>query len=293
MNLVDPELERTDPNPCIYEHFNLFNMLFFNDKLGSCEVKWSKRMTICAGICRYKPRLGECVVALSEPLLKLRPRKDLIETLLHECIHAYLFLTNGNTDRDGHGPSFQYHMNRINSIAGTNISIYHSFHDEVRHYKTHVWLCNGVCRTQRPYFGFVKRSMNRSPGPSDKWYETHRINCGGTFSKVKEPEEFTRKNKEKEKKLEANQSKKREVEQSKNKLEIVGGVLMKKEVKPKIKKKAAIKTTTGSLDKFLSKSPTIIKNTSTGASILKNRLTDGLILRLSAPIKPELIVIDD
>ena len=38
-------------------------------------------------------------------------------------IHAYLFVTNNNRDRDGHGPEFQYHMNRINQETGTNITV--------------------------------------------------------------------------------------------------------------------------------------------------------------------------
>ena len=37
------------------------------------------------------------------------------ETLLHEMIHAYMFLTgNRNTGRDGHGPAFVDKMNDIN-----------------------------------------------------------------------------------------------------------------------------------------------------------------------------------
>lgn len=62
----------------------------------------------------------------------MRKRKDLVETLLHECIHAYLFVTDGNDDHDGHGPAFHSHMHRINKEAKTNISVYHNFHDEVR-----------------------------------------------------------------------------------------------------------------------------------------------------------------
>lgn len=52
-------------------------------------------------------------------------------------------------------------MNRINKIAGTTITIYHTFHDEVRYYKTHVWRCDGPCQHRPPYYGIVKRSMNR------------------------------------------------------------------------------------------------------------------------------------
>lgn len=52
-------------------------------------------------------------------------------------------------------------MNRINKSAGTTITIYHTFHDEVRHYQTHVWKCDGPCQHKSPYFGIVRRSMNR------------------------------------------------------------------------------------------------------------------------------------
>lgn len=36
----------------------------------------------CAGLCCYEGRGGLCSIRLSAPLLKLRPRKDLVETLL-------------------------------------------------------------------------------------------------------------------------------------------------------------------------------------------------------------------
>jgi hypothetical protein len=54
-----------------------------------------------------------------------------VETLLHEMIHALLFVTERNTDHDGHGPNFCAHMKRINGITGANISTYHTFHQEV------------------------------------------------------------------------------------------------------------------------------------------------------------------
>lgn len=41
----------------------------------------------------------------------------------HEMIHAYLFVTANNRDRDGHGPEFHKHMYRINGVAGTKISV--------------------------------------------------------------------------------------------------------------------------------------------------------------------------
>lgn len=38
-------------------------------------------------------------------------------------IHGFLFLTNNNRDRDGHGPEFCKHMDRINKVAGTKITV--------------------------------------------------------------------------------------------------------------------------------------------------------------------------
>ncbi|XP_076619814.1 DNA-dependent metalloprotease SPRTN isoform X2 [Colletes latitarsis] len=109
-------------------------------------------------------------------------------------IHGYLFITNNNRDRDGHGPEFCKHMDRINKSAGTKITIYHSFHDEVKLYKQHWWRCNGPCQKRAPYFGTVRRAMNRAPGPNDFWWKEHQQNCDGQFIKIKEPENFKVKN---------------------------------------------------------------------------------------------------
>ncbi|XP_014475058.1 PREDICTED: sprT-like domain-containing protein Spartan [Dinoponera quadriceps] len=188
--LVDHTLELIDPTPNIYTLFVQFNIRFFWSVLCSVEVKWSSRMTSCAGVCTFHNNNKQCVISLSAPLLKLRPRKDLVETLLHEMIHAYLFLTNNNRNRDGHGPNFCEHMHRINKEAGTNITIYHSFHDEVRLYQQHWWKCNGPCQHRPPFFGMVRRATNRAPGPSDFWWLRHKVNCNGEFVKIKEPENF-------------------------------------------------------------------------------------------------------
>ncbi|XP_069185021.1 DNA-dependent metalloprotease SPRTN isoform X1 [Procambarus clarkii] len=195
VSLIDPSWEMIDPNPDIHMLFLTFNDQFFWGRLLGVEVKWSPRMTLCAGVCSYEGRGGLCSVRLSMPLLKLRPRKDLIETLLHEMIHAYLFVTANNRDREGHGPEFHKHMYRINGVAGTKISVFHSFHDEVDVYRQHIWQCNGPCKTRRPYFGLVKRAMNREPGPRDPWWERHRQSCGGVYTKIQEPEGYSDKNK--------------------------------------------------------------------------------------------------
>ncbi|XP_049613477.1 DNA-dependent metalloprotease SPRTN isoform X2 [Syngnathus scovelli] len=193
LSVVDASWEILDPTPDVRAMFLEFNDMFFWGKLSGVEVKWSPRMTLCAGVCSYEGRGGLCSIRLSEPLLKLRPRKDLVETLLHEMIHALLFVTQNNRDRDGHGPEFCKHMNRINKHSGANITVFHSFNDEVDAYRQHWWRCDGPCQSRKPYFGFVKRAMNRAPSAQDPWWGDHQRTCGGTYTKVKEPEGYGKK----------------------------------------------------------------------------------------------------
>ncbi|XP_057679131.1 DNA-dependent metalloprotease SPRTN [Corythoichthys intestinalis] len=197
LSIVDASWETLDPTPDVRAMFLEFNNRFFWGKLSGVEVKWSPRMTLCAGVCSYEGRGGLCSIRLSEPLLKLRPRKDLVETLLHEMIHALLFVTQNDRDRDGHGPEFCKHMNRINKDSGTNITIYHDFNDEVDVYRQHWWRCDGPCQNRKPYFGYVKRAMNRAPSSLDPWWGDHQRTCGGTYTKVKEPEGYGQKGKKK------------------------------------------------------------------------------------------------
>lgn len=86
-------------------------------------------------------------------------------------------------------------MEQINRKTGLNITIYHQFHDEVDRCRNHIWRCNGNCSKQPPYFGFVKRAMNRAPGKSDNWFAQHQAECGGEFIKISEPDKTTVKRK--------------------------------------------------------------------------------------------------
>ncbi len=60
-----------------------------------------------------------------------RTLENLLETLLHELVHAYLFLTKTRYARDdgvdGHGPDFIFKMLEINETTGLKLSVYHSF----------------------------------------------------------------------------------------------------------------------------------------------------------------------
>ncbi|KAM6177026.1 DNA-dependent metalloprotease SPRTN [Erethizon dorsatum] len=199
LSLVDASWELVDPTPDLQALFVQFNDSFFWGRLEAVEVKWSARMTLCAGICCYEGTGGMCSIRVSEPLLKFRPRKDLVETLLHEMIHAYLFITNNDKDREGHGPEFCKHMYRINRLTGANITVYHTFHDEVEEYRRHWWRCNGPCQYKQPYYGYVKRATNRAPSAHDYWWAEHQKTCGGTYIKIKEPENYSKKGKGKTK----------------------------------------------------------------------------------------------
>ncbi|XP_054728842.1 DNA-dependent metalloprotease SPRTN isoform X3 [Anastrepha obliqua] len=195
-NLVHPQWEVLDPTPDITALFAAFDNKFFQSRLKCVTLEWSKRMYSCAGICySRRNRFGmDITIRLSEPLLKLRPRKDLVETMLHEMIHAYCFVLNIREGNGGHGPNFKKIMYAINKVAGTNITVYHTFRDEVDVYKQHWWRCNGSCTNRAPFFGYVKRTCNRAPGPNDQWWATHQESCGGTFMKIKGPDKPKKRN---------------------------------------------------------------------------------------------------
>lgn len=144
----DADLELLDPHPDICALFCYYDRLYFQGRLGACTVSWSgPRMTQCAGTCSYNAG-GLCQIRLSGPLLQFRPVPDLKDTLLHEMIHAFLFLTDGNRDHDDHGPAFRNMMQEINAstledqerpVRGYSIGVFHSFHDEVALHRVHHW----------------------------------------------------------------------------------------------------------------------------------------------------------
>ncbi|TPX35957.1 hypothetical protein SmJEL517_g01722 [Synchytrium microbalum] len=175
-------------HPNLHETFAYFNQKHFHRVLDSVEVRWSTKMTLCGGMCYYY-KGGYCSVRLSEPLLKFRTQDDFFDVLLHEMIHAYLFLTGKcSGSHDGHGPHFLEMAADLNRKEGRNITVFHKFHDEVRHYRTHKWVCNGPCKDRAPFFGQVSRSMNRPPQKADRWYEDHQRSCGGSWTKIDGPE---------------------------------------------------------------------------------------------------------
>ena len=183
---MEEENQLVDVLPDIHELFMIYDQLYFDSKLQKTTVlEWSDKMTRCAGICYLKQ--SHIIIRLSRKLLQFRPFKDTISTLLHEMIHAFLFLTAPRAsyiDRDGHGPMFLQLADRINTHSGANITVYHTFSDEVASLQKHVWRCDGKCRQWPPYFGWVRRAMNRPPQIADPWFHEHQVKCGGSFIKV-------------------------------------------------------------------------------------------------------------
>ncbi|UJR24717.1 hypothetical protein I4U23_006091 [Adineta vaga] len=171
----------------IQDLFNKFNSEYFYGNLSSAVIQWDKQMINSPSICLYATSEPMCRIVLSEPLLISRSRNDLIEILLHEMIHAYLFITNQRKDRYAHDEEFLTHMIRINQSSGMNITIYHQFLDKIDSIRQHWWRCTGICQNWKPFFGYVKRSLNRIPSKKDYWFVEHQRCCNGQFLKVKEP----------------------------------------------------------------------------------------------------------
>nr|CAH7737710.1 unnamed protein product [Callosobruchus chinensis] len=189
--LNHPKWELLDPTPNIQKLFKDFNKKYFDGDVKGVAVVWGKLLDE-AGVTIFRERGRrrdyDCRIVLSAPLLTLRPRADLINTLLHEMIHAYLFVTFNKRDRAEHGPEFKKHMRRLNKEAGKTNDLFKIFHDEVDLYtKQHWWRCNGPCQKWRPNFGLVRKMRNKPPGPSERWWKNHSRECGGTFIKVRKP----------------------------------------------------------------------------------------------------------
>ena len=173
----------------IYTYFQIYNEIFFENLLNPVSISWSKKMTSCAGVFSIYNNIPS--IRLSEPLLKFRSITEIKETLLHEMIHAYCHFKkyDMSDDLSGHGKYFKMKMKEINDITGFNISVYHNFIDEVEYYTKYVWRCDGKCRNEKPYYGYVKRQVNRPPQKADKWWDEHEKKCGGKFIRIKPTDE--------------------------------------------------------------------------------------------------------
>ncbi|KAK8948798.1 hypothetical protein KSP39_PZI005234 [Platanthera zijinensis] len=154
-----------EPPPDIHELFCHYNSLYFGDALGACIVSWDPRMTSITADCDCREP-GLCEISLSQPLLKSCSSTDLKNVLLHEMIHAFLWITHNDSNHSDHGSKFWTIADLINSndncddvqrpSDGYKITINHGFHDEVD-----TWSAD------ERMFALVKVGTGREPSPSD------------------------------------------------------------------------------------------------------------------------------
>lgn len=115
----------------LYEAFERYNASYFDGMLGWVIVRWGERMGKHVGMCRMEND-GSCEILINGDILQYRSVNDTKSTLLHEMIHAYLYVL-GIEEEDDHGEVFMREAKRVGDREGCDITPYHSFHDEVRY----------------------------------------------------------------------------------------------------------------------------------------------------------------
>ncbi|KAJ3705806.1 hypothetical protein LUZ61_009511 [Rhynchospora tenuis] len=196
------------PDLDIHALFSHYDSTYFDCTLSSSCVEWSSpRLTSCTATCTYFKAF--CRITLSRPLLMYLSADHVKNTLLHEMIHAHLFVTKKIRSHGTHGPEFREFMNLINSSTitddqrpsfGYKITLFHDFHDEdvVDDNIAHCWMCQKCGDT-------TKRATPSQPSHADcvvqahhakktcsyadcHWHR-HRVKCDGTYMKMQNLEE--------------------------------------------------------------------------------------------------------
>ncbi|KAG1330549.1 putative protein CASP [Cocos nucifera] len=149
---------------------------------------------------------GSCEILLNKLLLKSRPTADLKNVLLHEMIHAFLWIKNKKNEHSVHGPNFREMMDSINASSltdhqrpsgGYNITIYHELEEEADTCRAGNWICE-ACGN------LIKLGTKKDPSASDcienvgpegccdnpsrQWHSNNRF-FSGRCIKIQEPTE--------------------------------------------------------------------------------------------------------
>eukprot|EP01083_Nonionella_stella_P096890 272401_1 len=208
INIAD-DLKLVEPD--VHALFLKYNRIYFDNKLNRCIVQWSDistepiNMYDNIGYSMMENRI--CNIYLSLPILQYTSTKDIIETLIHEMIHCYLFLFDQHRyDRSDHGKRFISIMNAINYCTKSiKITVYHYCHKAMDMVKMTMFQCNGICQE------LMQRPRNNPPGKQDIWWTKHQTECGGMFDivEVNESHETTNNKvnkKSKKKRVRSNQN---------------------------------------------------------------------------------------
>ncbi|KAI0524849.1 hypothetical protein KFK09_004238 [Dendrobium nobile] len=199
-----------EPRPDIHELFCYYNSLYFSEALGTCILSWAPCLTSMPASCDCIEE-GLCEIQLSVPLLKSRSSTDLKNILLHEMIHAFLWIIHKNNNHSEHGSKFWNIANLINSnhkdddqrpSNGYHITARHGFQNEENTHDAHLWMCTSCG-------DFNKGGMNGEPSPSGclennggddcgnilcGWHR-HKKLCPGQYEKVVDVSAFKNKGK--------------------------------------------------------------------------------------------------
>lgn len=94
----------------LQDQFELYDILLFQSKLKThTDVSWyssHKRY----GVCEYID--DRCYIKLSKYLLRYSAYEDIRDTLIHEMVHAYMFIEDIEDD-DDHGTIFEWFLRDI------------------------------------------------------------------------------------------------------------------------------------------------------------------------------------
>lgn len=112
----------------IQQLFLSYNILYFEGILENVSIGWGENMRESVGACICDK--NDCKIILNDEILQFRTNSDIASIIIHEMIHAYLFLT-GIRERDDHGPKFMALAKKIGAEEGIEIRIYHTFYDEI------------------------------------------------------------------------------------------------------------------------------------------------------------------
>ncbi|XP_020269797.1 uncharacterized protein LOC109845024 isoform X2 [Asparagus officinalis] len=150
------------------------------------------------GMCCYREE-GGCDIRLSAHLLKFCSNTDLKNILLHEMIHAYLYVTSKKKDRSYHGPRFTTMMNGINSstetdpwrpLGGYNITSSHDIRKEADCNRVQRWICKSCgdsfegSKNSEPNDCIENVSHGDSCGNSSCQWHKHKMVCSGRYEKT-------------------------------------------------------------------------------------------------------------
>ena len=110
----------------INQLFVEFDFIFFESIVSKVfSLSFSNKLVSKAGICDYK----NCIIKLNRNLLDYLNEKSVKEVLLHEMVHAYIYLAHRSPEHLKHGKLFKKYSKIINETLQINITVTHNYHE--------------------------------------------------------------------------------------------------------------------------------------------------------------------